>query len=344
MLSDLLPGDHVVDHAGRACRVRRVVPCGIGQAVEVRLRDATAITTGQSQVLPVQVGPERTAMRCSARRIAELLSRRITVRLAACEPVEMPGIADLVVAPYILGLILGDGCITANSVTLWSTEEHLVRRFEQGLPAGSRLSDHPRRQPRCTGWPVVGDERGPGKNALLQGLRELDLCPVTSATKFIPAAYAWSPIESRVQLLQGLCDSDAGVDSWGRVRWSSASPQLAEGVATLCKSLGGRVTVQRRSASYSVVGESGVKPAQDSYKVNIRLLGIQAFSLPRKAERVRPAVLTPQWCVAGVHAAGVAPMLSIETGGPTESFIAGTGFVPVTSLAPEAAALSQRAA
>jgi replicative DNA helicase len=60
-----------------------------------------------------------------------------------------------------------------------------------------------------------------------------------SATKFIPRPYLEARREVRLDVLRGLLDTDGWVESWGSIRISTASKQLAEDVAELVRSLGG---------------------------------------------------------------------------------------------------------
>lgn len=69
---------------------------------------------------------------------------------------------------------------------------------------------------------------------LISDLRELHY------QKFIPRDYLWASMEQRLDLLQGLMDTDGTVGRRGTAEFSSVSEALADGVIHLVQSLGGR--------------------------------------------------------------------------------------------------------
>lgn len=84
-------------------------------------------------------------------------------------------------------------------------------------------------------------------------------------------------------------DTDGTISAKGEMEFTSASRELAEGVQTLIRSLGGRVAINvRTNITYTAPNQSEPKAARDAYRVqNIRLPKINPFALPRKAERWR---------------------------------------------------------
>jgi ATP-dependent DNA helicase RecG len=344
-LGQVAAGDLVIDLAGRARRVRRLVPCGLGSTTEIHLRDGTNLTIGVGQPLPVEVGPQRLPMQLNGTQVTDLMARRVGVWLTNSDPIDMPGVGDRPVSAYLLGLLLGDGGLSGTSaVVLWTTETALRDRAAQLLPAGTRFSDHPQRQPRCVGWRIIGEHPGSG-NPMLDALRQLGLSGCRAWEKRVPASYMWAPVEDRLAVLRGLLDSDGAVDPAGKITFSSSSPGLTRDVLHLVGTLGGRGTMHvRRGITYSVKGQPGVRPARDSYRLTLRMRDVPPFALERKAVRVRESRLMSQWQVAAIRVGGVAQLLTLDVPGPTASFLVGEGLVPVISSGSQTTTSSQHRA
>lgn len=87
------------------------------------------------------------------------------------------------------------------------------------------------------------------KNAVVKAIESLGLLNHDSYGKFIPKSYLNAPVEVRHSILQGLLDTDGTLDyrTGYNVSYSTVSDQLAEDVAWLVRSLGGRAQVVRRT-------------------------------------------------------------------------------------------------
>ena len=96
---------------------------------------------------------------------------------------------------------------------------------------------------------VSWKDRDPLRNAL----RDLGLM-TTSVSKHIPLQYLRSSREDRIQLLQGLYDTDGFTEKLGATIFTTCSDQLSEDFAFLVRSLGIRDTVSDYPAKYKKGG------------------------------------------------------------------------------------------
>jgi len=135
--------------------------------------------------------------------------------------------------PYLLGVLLGDGCITTKQPTIScgeSDKEHYRRIFgdidtEYGTHNNIRF---------------VGEKR----KRLIEKLQLHGLFGTNSKTKFIPEVYKWSSIESRRQLVKGLMDTDGwSAKDKNACYYDTVSKQLADDTAFVLRSLGAIVTI-----------------------------------------------------------------------------------------------------
>ena len=147
----------------------------------------------------------------------------------------------LPIHPYVLGFILGDGCISGNRPTVRvSTNREdwpeIVDRLRSYLPDPNLVHE--------------GTEVRGAKHFRIHGLgkelKDLGLIGCKSKDKFIPELYLKSSIENRRLLLAGLLDTDGCVGSKKKISkvstYSSKSEHLIDGISYLVRSLGGLST------------------------------------------------------------------------------------------------------
>lgn len=168
------------------------------------------------------------------------------------------------ISPYILGALIGDGCLTDtvvshNGVQLTTMDEEIVEQFVRA------------------GYDMKNCQTKPGNKAksyvlydikLVQSLRGMGLAGHDASSKFIPEQYKHATIEERKELMQGLMDTDGYVDDRGHLSYSTISPQLAEDVAFLVRSLGGKATVRKNKAGYKDKSGNRIE-YQDIYNIYI---------------------------------------------------------------------------
>lgn len=181
-------------------------------------------------------------------------------------------------SPYVIGAILGDGCITDNikkgsyDATLCSADEGIVKEFEN---AGIDMTNYAQKQGSTACDYRIKDNR------LRNDLEGLKLYGCDAFNKAVPDFYKFGSIDTRWAILQGLMDTDGTVDKRGHCSFATVSEQLAKDVKFLVNSLGGLATVNKHENHYVKNGER--IEASDYYDVYIRInQSERMFRLPRK--------------------------------------------------------------
>ncbi|KUO17936.1 helicase-related protein [Streptomyces dysideae] len=191
--------------------------------------------------------------------------------LPAATPVDLGDDSGLPLDPYLFGLLLGGGSFRYNL----------------------RLA-------------TVDDEI----RDVIQALRKLSLWGVTSHGKFVPEEFKNTSIKNRLALLQGLLDTDGTIQRDGMsISLCSASRRLADDVAWLVRSLGGRARVLTQ---------------KDAFNVSVALPDEYApFRLTRKADRVqdRPKYSTFRRGIRAVERVGRKPVQCISVAHPSHAYI-----------------------
>lgn len=187
---------------------------------------------------------------------------------------------DLPIDPYILGVILGDGCISNKSIAITHPDEYIKEKVRQRLPESMKIGN----MSNPISYSLVGID-GLGYNSIVRKLRKLGLMGTLSFTKFIPDCYLYGSKQQRLDLLNGLLDTDGTTDKSGSSSFLSTSMDLARSVQYLVRSLGGMASITEKVKYYSYQGEK--KQGRLAYQVNIRhKYPEELFTLPKKKERV----------------------------------------------------------
>lgn len=164
-------------------------------------------------------------------------------------------------SPYLIGLLLGHGSTKRNgSNTLhchkddWTHYETLLRDYNKGK--------------------IYVDKRNtnvysvPIKN-ISQQIRNLGMAGVHGNNKRIPCILLTASISQRIELLQGLMDTDGSIQKNGRMDYCSNSEGLVNDVMELVRSLGGTAKKRKQDKAFRC-----------EIWININI-----FSLPRKSNR-----------------------------------------------------------
>jgi len=192
-----------------------------------------------------------------------------------CEPVGNTTPSDLPIHPYVLGVILGDGCLSSdNTPRVTSMDDFIFNKIEN---LGYKLGSVQRKENNRAYARAILD--------IYHHVKDLGLGQKKSQFKFIPEVYKNSSIEDKFELVRGLMDTDGYVDDRGHMEYSSASKHLAEGVTYVARSLGSYATMTlKKDPKYTYNGEE--KIGMDSHRIYIRSpYATRMVSLPRKRER-----------------------------------------------------------
>ena len=192
--------------------------------------------------------------------------------------------------PYILGVLIGDGCLTYKTPVFANIDEEVIDNVRKNLTENYFLNHHKNRI-TYTIKKENGTKANP--NEYYHELQRLAL-NVSAKYKHIPKEYLLDSIENRILLLQGLMDTDGSISENGAcINYSTISEQLKNDFVFLINSLGGTCKVSEKQASYK--DESGnKKECSLNYFIRIKLpKTICPFKLTRKKDRLNKDRLEP---------------------------------------------------
>lgn len=321
-MGELGVGDFVIGRDGQPTKIVKTKTPPTDQVFRVTFHDGTSTRCSPGHLWEIRNDHQRkndlVGRVVSTEEMSLLVDQGITIPTLSAPVVFDTDDGDLPVPPYLLGYLLGDGCLRVdNSPRIALPPGHSDERnhIEKDLAAAfpqMKLVHH-----SAYDWGIVVDDHGftdgcqvPGcdsprwarnycsshyrrehtrrggfgdqpkmwGNPLGAALSELGLMGLLAQDKYIPRRYFTASPEARLALLQGLMDSDGSI----------SREKLDRIYCTTSPRLRDGVIELVEGLGGQArwrVGPQTGKGALDYYRVNIRLpKGINPFRMERKAE------------------------------------------------------------
>lgn len=272
---DIHPGDYLYGDNGKPTKVLEEFNHKSKPIYKLTLKDGRTAYAGLEHLWTIKYGNKLITV--DTQWIIENGFGKRTIKGKCHKPIECKAFLpinkaieipykEVSIDPYLLGLILGDGCLGyANSKgVLFSSTVKDQKTYEKLL--NTKIREY--KDNNC----FIEDTDI--KNKLI----ELCLYKTKSDNKFIPDIYKYNSKEVRLEVLKGLMDTDGSAFSSG-IEYISKSKQLAEDVLWLGRSLGIRGTLTSKFVKY-----------KDEIKEYFRVRFITTktiFKLPRKIEKIK---------------------------------------------------------
>ncbi|MGA4542159.1 LAGLIDADG family homing endonuclease [Uniformispora flossi] len=289
-MGDIRVGDAVVDPEGHPSVVTGVFPKGVRRVYRVTLQDGSTVEACDEHLWKVKADARKPAVVTTLELARMVANPTMRVRVPQIQPVEYLAEDLLPIAPYLLGLLIGEGGTTSGGLHFTNTDPEILESVRELLPADHALVPHVAGDSAQPGnWRITG-AGGKAGNQVIGALRELGLWAKTAHDKFIPGTYKLASAKGRLELLRGLLDADGTIDATGRVEFTSCSRQLALDVQEVVRSLGGHAALNvKTKVFYTSPSQKTPKAASPAYRLqNINMPFDNPFRLPRKADRFRP--------------------------------------------------------
>jgi hypothetical protein len=288
-MGDIQPGDEVIAGDGSVTRVTGVFPQGKKPIFKVQMSDGATtfccdehlwLTKTQKQ----RDNQEEWSVR-SLKEVRETLHlHKKNGRKDRNHSIPMVGTAqfkeqDLPLHPYLLGVILGDGCVVHGNCDITVSDMEITNRVRLLIPHGTKLNLKEQRA-NCATYSFVGNGQ---RNSVRSILRELNIADCHSWEKFIPTQYLFASVQQRIDLLHGLMDTD-GTTGGTSTTFDSSSEMLRDAVVFLVQSLGGKAVSSQRQPWFTYQGQK--KPGRTSYRAFISIPpAFKSFSIEQKASK-----------------------------------------------------------
>jgi len=231
------------------------------------------------------------------------------------------------VDPYLLGVLIGDGGLTGESVMLSNADGDLLENVRRLLPAGHDLVHRSAHDWCISAGQNAATLREAGTHLRGQ-IERLGLGGKGSHEKFIPDCYRYNSVEVRISVLQGVLDTDGFVDKHGQPGLEQTSERLARDVEEIVQSLGGTVLTRFRAVNGYRAKDGRFVVGRPVWRQVIRIPdGAGLFRLERKKTLCRPKRKTGNRMFRSIEFVRRAPTQCIELDDERQLYLT-DGFVP----------------
>lgn len=276
-MGNIKVGDEVIGRNGKPTKVAEIFPLGKVQCYKITFSDGSFTEVSDEHLWNVQTINYRAKYKDKWDTVVtkDIIDKLYNYRgdyqysIPMVSPVEFEG-KELPLHPYLLGLLLADGGLSRDEVTLSNPEIDVLEKVKSLLPESVELTGGDNGKD----WRIARKAIS-GKNEVLDILRELGLIGTYSNSKFIPEIYKINSSENRLELLRGLIDGDGyvGESTQGKkgccLQYTTVSKRLCDDVEFLIQSFGGTTVVNDKIPTYTHDGES--KTGQLAYTITIRM-------------------------------------------------------------------------
>jgi len=342
-MGDIRVGDQVMARDGYDTTVTGVFPQGKVPVYEVRFTDGAIVKTCADHLWKVRFhNVHSPSGKCGySERVMSTgdimkhglrggkgRSEHNLFSVEYCEPAEFL-YQDVLIHPYVLGVLLGDGCLTESTVNITTPDTEILAYAALHLPEDDVIERYPTKK-HC--WKIKSnvlkrDAGGhPMKCATAEALEHYGLLGKRSYEKHIPDEYIFNTSETRLELLRGLLDTDGYAQS-KCIEYSTTSPQLRDAVMFIVRSLGGYASCQSRMGRYKKNGK--YIQTRTNYRIQICFPSLlNPFRLSRKADAYKPKREKLYRYIKSIVPCGEEEAQCICVDNDEHLYLVGTYFVP----------------
>jgi len=306
-MGDIKVGDNILNPNGSPQKVIAVHPQGVKDLYRITFADGASTKVGLEHLwLIKKTMPHKTKRKdwnylvdtdfCqgesriwTTQQIIEFLRNKekadkkayikgVNLLIPLCKPLRFTksySVNPRTVEPYLLGILIGDGSLTnkSNFISYTSLDIEISKRLKE---YGYKVKCGKNKK----SWYIED------KNKILKNkLEKLGIFGCIANNKFIPKYYKWGTIEERIELIQGLMDSDGYVDDRGHMSYMTVSKKLAKDFQFVIHSLGGKATITDKIPTY--VYKDVKFNGQKAYTIYFNTkINDQLVFLSRKRERM----------------------------------------------------------
>lgn len=299
-MGDIKLGDMVINRYGNKVPVIQIHPQGKRQVWEVTLSDGRKVNCSDNHLWTVRKNSGIESTISTVEMYNQGLFYPSTngnvfkFRVPNCEPI--PAIEkEFPLDPYVLGYLLGNGCLTTRTPKVASSDEFVMEEFNKRLTGFTLAYD----SFTNNNYTIVDNEKCELEitkksnnkyiakigNRLTQILENLGINK-SCKDKFIPEMYKYGSIEQRLELVRGLLDSDGSVNKDGATEFTNTCKQLVDDLVSVCRSLGINCIVSKDNREGEVHNIKGYESYRGiCYRVYINTT-LPIFKLPRKLNKL----------------------------------------------------------
>lgn len=340
-MGDLRVGDSVISANGNATTVTGVFPQGEKEIYKITFSETgkctqkTVVECCKDHLWVVRTEEDREKGNSRVMSCIDMLNgtmkrggdKHNNYSVDYVLPVELENYGEQLLSPYLMGQLIGDGSFRSG-VKITTADKEVLERMSRELPETDKIVHVRAYDYRIIKKEDKHDKRGyMVKSSTAKAIEYYGLTNKLSYDKNVPKEYIYTSVKNRIDFLRGLFDSDGGVTTNG-AEFSTTSHALADDVAFIVRSLGGRARTVKRTGKYKLNGE--VITTRDNYRVYCQFPStICPFWVKRKAERYDPKRNRLYRFVDSIEATGkFTEMVCISVADESEQYVVSDSMIP----------------
>jgi phosphate starvation-inducible protein PhoH len=295
-MGEIKIGDDVLTPKGKTSKVNGIFPQGKKHIYEIVFHDGSKTKCCLEHLWEINEPSDWNRRKKGSKKVVntqyiidflrekEIKKSSTNISIDLIEPTKTNAV-NLPLDPYLLGCLIGDGCLTTATPKITSKDIELIGKLQEII--GEEYDIKHCKSSQYDYNFVDSLSRKNKFNRITKILVELNLQGKKSYEKTIPPIYLNSGTEQKFNLLKGLLDTDGTVDKRnGTVSLSTTSEILAKQVQEIIWSLGGICKISSKIPSYTYDGDK--KIGRRCYNLCITLRNPkELFSLQRKKDLCR---------------------------------------------------------
>ena len=214
-MGSLSVGDTITSRDGNTQNVLRIFEHGLKDVYRITFDDGASTECGLEHLWSVAFKkPHYKYSDYETHTLEDIISHISNGEKAAipfCLPINFQS-EKLPIKPYTMGVLLGDGCCRGCNITVASDDSEVIERIENDGYKCTKVKD-----PKSCDYRLR-------REGLWDELTVLGLKGTYSWEKFIPLVYLHADVKSRLELMQGLIDTDGHMEKSGYIQFYTVSP------------------------------------------------------------------------------------------------------------------------
>jgi len=247
--------DYVINSNGVPTKINGIFPQGKIDTYEVTFNDGSKTRCCDDHLWTVSL---KNSKKWKVKKLSEIKNNlydykreRLNWFIPMTNPIEFDrGYTKLPIDPYLLGVIIGDGCTRSGSITISSNDTEIINECNSRIDSSLEIKKIPKKKYDyiiSQKNRKISGKKGELTNVIKKDLINLDLFGKMSYEKFIPYIYKFSNINDRIELLKGLFDTDGYIDKNNKcVDFYTSSDKLVKDVEFIVRSLGGKTKIYHK--------------------------------------------------------------------------------------------------
>jgi phosphate starvation-inducible PhoH-like protein len=291
----LKKGDYVIGLNGKPTKVLETYPNPLKDYYNITFTDGTVVESCDEHLWAVQTNNHRKrGSGFKVKALKELLGDLTYGNhgntkwfIPMVKPVEFNE-REISIDPYLLGCLLGDGSISQRKIVLSTIDEELLNECSNRLPKDYFFDKIDKKDDYLLKQRITEHTIGT-KHSVIKDLESYNLMGTKSDNKFIPEDYKYNTKNIRLEILQGLLDTDGYCSKQdGTIQFYSTSKQLSDDVKELVQSFGGVAKETNKIGKYKKP-DGLIVECKKCYILTINLPeDIIPFKLHRKINNMKP--------------------------------------------------------